>query len=1142
MKLSAVFILALTLQLSAAAFSQKLALTERNAPLEKVILAIEKQTGYYFFFDESWLRESDKVTIDVKNETLKNVLDLCFKNSALTYSIVDSTIVLKPKDRSSSEEGSPNTPVPVFIEVRGLVTDENSKALQGVSVAIKGANIGAMTDVNGRFVLQVPDNGGVLVISYIGYKTIETKVTKPADLRFSMEREESESEEVVVIGYGTTKKRDLTGSVSSLKIENEPIGTTSSIGYQLAGKMAGLTVSTTSAQPGGEMIFRIRGATSPSLNSTPLIIVDGFPVNSPTDFSPDIGTGSTRYKTGRQDNALSSINPHDIASIDVLKDASATAIYGARAANGVIIITTKRGSSGKAKVTYSSNFSTQQIARKYDMLNASDFMKVWNLYQKENWLYDNGAFPYGTKDPSEITVPLVPMYTQEQINNPEVDTDWFSEILRKGRQQQHNISINGGNENTLYLISLNYFDQKGIFKNNNYRRYNARLNLNQKLGEHLKTGISFMISRNLYDNVPLGSGTGEASTLQDAVTAFNPLIPVRDADGNYTLNPAATYQANPVSLLEIIDNTNKERLLGTIFLEAEPVRDLKLRMNLGVDRNFQKRGVYLPKTTLYGQKFNGDATIEQMDNSDYLAEYTANYSKKISSHNFGFLAGYSYQTFNRQGIVSRNYDFISDAFRYYNLGAGQAPRPVAGSSGGKSAIASFFSRVNYSFLGKYLLTATFRGDGASNFSKNHKWGYFPSVAGAWRISEENFMESIRPVVSSLKLRVSYGKTGNSNIGYAAYSQFSPFDSYSFNNVLYNGVALTQLGNPNLKWETTSEFNVGLDFSLLNNRINVTTDYYYRVASDLLDWRALLSYNEVQSIADNIGKTEGKGFELNINTVNIEGADLTWTSDFTFFTNKNNWKERSPYWKPTAYQGYHDPIRSFYGYISDGIVQPGKTVSGMPGAVPGQTKILDIDGYAKDNNGVILVDDKGKPLKTGEPDGSINDADKVYLGTSDPKFTLGFNNKVQYKNFDLSVYVYGNFKYLHWERYNYQSTLLDMTIWMTQGKNLPSSVGESFSSENLGGTRIGFFQTKNPLRDDLSSYNFKEISFVRVRNITLGYAPPIKKTSVIKGLRIYIDANNPFLITNYDGLDPEMDNVRFAYPNVRSNTIGLEVNF
>lgn len=1109
--------------------AQKVTFNGEQVSLKQAFEQIESVSKYKIAYNTAQLDVNRKVTLNQKDTDVLQVLDQLLAGTGCTYKVNENYIVI-----TSQQTGAVK-------KVHGVVKDVNGEPIIGANVVVKGnPSNGTITDLNGNFDLSVTSNT-TLQVSYIGYNTQELFVGKKTDFNIVLKEDTELLDEVVVVGYGTMKKKDLTGAVASVKMDDAPVGTVSTISHALAGKAAGLQVNTISAQPGSGSTFRIRGAASVNAGNDPLIIIDGFPV-SPTDDSK-IQTG--KYDSGSSDNILASINPNDIESIEVLKDASSTAIYGARAGNGVIIITTKKGKTGAPKVTYSGTASVQTMAAKYEMLSAKDFMIQSNRYALEEWRRSNGIGVYGGKSEAEAATPYTPYYTDAEIANPAYDTDWFKEITRTGFQTQHNLSVNGGTEMTKYLISGNFFKQNGVVKNNDMDRYTARVNVEQKVSKYVNLGVNMTLSRNTTNNVPLGAGQNENASIMVAAAQFSPILPVRDEEGEYVLNSQAAFLPTPVSLLEITDKTVKERMLGTAYVEIKPIEELTLKGNFGIDRNYQKHSVYMPKTTLYGQKTGGQANIAQYDKSDYLMELTANYSKRFGDHNLNALVGYSFQRFTDESLSAGNSQFLIDGFLYNNLGAGAYPKPSVGSSASKSEMASFFGRINYSYKDRYLLTATMRADGASNFAKNNRWGYFPSVALGWRFTEEEFMQPLTSVLSNGKLRVSFGQTGNSNIGNRVISYYSTGNNNEFGGTEQVGVYLSQMGNVDLKWETTTEWNVGVDLGFFKNRLNVTAEYFHKVVSDLLSERSLLGFQEVSTIAANIGETQSQGFELTINSTNFNTKNFGWNTDFTFSLYRDKWKTRDESWKPSAYSVYDSPIRYQYGYLSDGLIQPGETVDWMPGAIPGQVKIKDINGYVYNEDGSVKVDQHGIPLKSGKPDGKLDDADKVIYGSSDPGYLLGLNNTFRWKNFDLNIYFYGQFDLLNSGSYKdlWLTGASGMTgiVNMYRGYNMPVSAKDVWTSDNQSAVRPGYFQDKSTW--GIGDYYLQKSWFVRCRNITLGYTIPVNQgRNILSNVRVYFDVNNPFTITPYDGLDLETDNSVWAYPNVRSFSLGVDITF
>jgi TonB-linked SusC/RagA family outer membrane protein len=743
---------------------------------------------------------------------------------------------------------------------------------------------------------------------------------------------------------------------------------------------------------------------------------------------------------------------------------------------------------------------------------------MYELYLKTNGL--DVYRDYISLNPNHVAPDFVPRYSDREIAEMQ-GTDWIDEVTRTGFQHSHNLSMTGGGESTQYMASVNYFNQEGVMKNNATDRFTIRFNLDQRISRYVKAGLTVNLSRNSYDNVPLGSGENENASLIGLAMRYNPIIPVYDENGNYALNPEQSFLPNPASLLEITDLSAKDRVLGSAYVEAEPIKGLLLKASLGADRRDSKRKTYLPRTTLYGANVNGQAYIVERGDTDYLMDLTATYTKEIDRHNFTVLAGYSYQEFNGESFAAGNQDFILDAFLYNNLGAGAYARPTAISWASKNALGSYFARLNYSFLGKYLLTATVRADGASNFNPDYRWGYFPSVSLGWRFSDEAFMSGASSWLSNGKLRLSYGETGNSNVGNRILDTYAAGYGYPIGESFAIGIRASQLGNPQLKWETTSELNVGLDLGFLNGRINAALEYYDRTISDLLvTGKSLPSYNEITSIAANIGKTQGRGFELTLNTVNVTNRDWQWTTDLTYSFYRDQWKERDPNWKPAAYQSPTDPIRAWFSYESDGLLQPGEAAPAHQAALlPGQIKLKDISG------------------ENGTPDGKLDNYDMVYKGTSDPDFLFGFNNTVKYKKFDLNVYFYGEVNRMRSNSYYEYFGILGSPGVMAQGFNASEMALETWHHDYQDA------KYPNPIVTDYGNgdYYARKISYIRCRNITLGYVLPLP-AKIANRARLYADVNNPFVLTNWTGVDPETDEHQYAYPNITGISLGIDITF
>lgn len=1026
--------------------------------------------------------------------------------------------------------------------VNGTVSDENGESLIGVSVAIKGSSTGTFTDSEGMYAIAAPENA-TLVFNYLGMTPVEEKVNNRRIINVIMSADGKELDELVVIGYGTVKKRDLTGSVSSVKAVDLDLTASTSIGHALKGKAAGLSIVQNSAQPGGGLDILIRGAGSVNAGNKPLYIVDGFPI---AQLDP-LGSDNTRLDPGTQ-SVLNFINPNDIASIEVLKDASATAIYGARAANGVVLITTKRGSEGKTAVNYGFSYGVQKHADTFDVYNLKEWMVAKNTASWDFWMFENEVYPYGIRSLEEAMsspkggVAYKLPYTDTQISNAGEGTDWVDLITRTGSIQQHNVSVQGGSNQTKFLLSFNYLDQQGIVKNSGLQRYTGKINLDHTMNKYISMGANLIASRVDNNNRALGDGKWEYSGLLRAAVQMGPHIEAVDENGYYPINPMLPTQPNPYSLLNVADEGRMDRVLGNAFLTITPLEGLSLKFNAGMDMAYQKRNTYMPKSTLWGEIFNGYATMSRGENEQYLLEATANYQKTINMiHRIGLLAGTSYEKFINTSHYQEGKDFITDAFKWNSMQSATGETQLS-SSGGEDKMQSFFARANYTLMDRYLLTATFRADGASVFAENHKWGYFPSVALAWNVSEENFMENIRTTLSMLKWRVSYGQTGNSDIGANAFAAY--YASPAWNNVDKSkviGVFQNRLNNPDLKWETTTELNIGLDLAFFGGKVSGTFEYYNRVISDLLNYKALNAYQEISQVIANIGKTQSRGFEVTINTKNITTKDFTWATDFTYSTYKDRWKERTDDWKPTVYQNTTDPVRAIYSRIGERILQVGETPpSSQPDLKPGQIVIKDIDGYLRDSNGDPMVEN-GRFLRTGEPDGIIDDADMKLLGTTDPGFIMGLSNRFRYKNLDFSFDFNGLFDRIMMDptymelgasadgiaQYGYNGLKVLDKRWMPE--NPSTTVPSSF----YGWSNYGY-----------GDWFYQKAWFIRLQSVALGYTFPLSPSmkKVFSSLRLYVDANNLCLFTPYSGLDPETDVYAAAYPNARTFTIGVDIRF
>lgn len=1104
-----------------------------NITVEQALETLKNSHGYSFVFKTNDLDLDAKVNADFKSASINAVLDKLFENQSVAFEINGKMVHIRkvPVKSRTSTEGSEDNKI---ISVKGKVTDRNGDPLPGVGVVIKGTSSGTSTDLNGNYSVEA-SSGSILQFVCIGFDTMEIPVGKSQYIDVSMSDKINSLDESIVIGYGIVKKSDLTGAVASVKADDLPMASNTSVAHMLSGRAAGVSATQNSAQPGGGVEILVRGAASTGAGNEPLYIIDGFPISG-ASVEP---AADNRYSDFGSRNPLNSINPNDIASIEVLKDASSTAIYGARAANGVIIITTKKGREGKPVVSYNASYGIQRIANKIEMMNATEFMKEANDFTEEKWYFDNRIYPYGNTDPSTVADKLVLPYTDEQIKNAGEGTDWYDLVTQDGMIHQHNISVSGGTSNLKYMASFNYYDQNGVVKNSDFTRYTGRVNIEHQISKIFSYGINATHSYIKSSNIPLGTEDFENSGLLNSALAYDPTVPVKDKDGEYSISPLMTTVPNPVSMLEIDDYTTTKRLLVNAFVQAEVIKGLRLKVNMGFDDQSGIRNSYLPKTTLYGKQEGGKASKSLATQFDKLIEITANYDLNIKDeHRLNILAGYSWQDFTSEGMAASNSQFFTDQFLYNSLGSGENQRPTVSSSKSRNVLLSYFGRVNYNLLDRYLFTFTARVDGSSKFGSNNRYGFFPSGAFAWRISQEEFMKNFRQL-SDLKLRLSFGQTGNSNIGNNAFEYYtSAWHQYVFGSSVSTGTAKSQIANPDLKWETTTELNVGLDFGFFDQRLSGSFEYFNKEVKDLLGFRTLKSFMEVSSVAANIGKTKSTGVEFTIHSRNLTGA-FRWDTELTFTSYRDRWKERNPEDELKPWQKYDDPIRAHYGYLSDGILGIGEAPpESMPALLPGQYKVKDVNGYKRDDFGNLVMDENGNVQYTGAPDNIIDEADIVLLGTYDPGFSMGLGNTFEWKGFDLNIFFYGMFDRIvnNATRGKYSIPEIRRII---NGQNMMHEVSERWSKDNPDATLPSGFVSVYPQPSD---YLWEKAWFIRCKNITLGYTFPSKWVGkVLSNARIFVDVSNPFVITPYSGNDPETD-FKAGYPNQRTFMLGIDLTF
>jgi TonB-linked SusC/RagA family outer membrane protein len=1000
--------------------------------------------------------------------------------------------------------------------IKGTVVDKQGEPIIGANVSAKGTTNGTITDINGGFSLNIPEKS-VLIISYLGYITQEISVGNNAVFNIVLQEDTKTLDEVIVIGYGTSRKKDITGSVASVRADDLNIVASPNVTQMLQGKVAGMSAIQSSAQPGAGMNITIRGAASPSGSNDPLYVIDGVPLQS--NSSGDPGLFGIDYKHGTDRSPLNTINPSDIESIEVLKDASAAAIYGASAANGVVLITTKSGKSGKVKVDYRGAY-THQIRKDYpEVLDALNFREQVNFWSKEYYLYNNKMGVYGNNaiDLNGYN----PIFAN--VNDYQANTNWIDEVSRQGYIVDQNLSVNGGNEKTKYFFSYNFYDNVGMFNQSEMLRHSIRMNLDQEFSKRLKAGIKVNYSNVTNYSTSVGpQGQGD-NMLKDAFS-YAPDIPVKDENGKYSRSYDQLIN-NPASFNEVEDKTITERIFIAPNFDLKLLDGLSLKGVGGYDTQSSTRQFYIPvSANQTGAMANGFANASFAKVINLSGEAYFNYDKVFNDiHRVSAVLGAGYYKTQNEGFGAAAFGFFTDAFSYDNLGiANDKEREQLKSWKGERTKLSQFARLNYSLMDKYILTLTARRDGSSYFAKNNKWAFFPSISAAWRIKEENFMQGLA-TLSDLKLRAGYGTVGNENVlGVNALSLYQSGYNYLIGNTVHTGLALTQIENPNLKWETNYTINVGIDYGFFNQRLSGSIEYFYRGVRDLLDYQQLPGNNAVGRVAANIGETKSEGFEFSLRSENLTHEQLKWSTTLNVSYFKANWVKRNPEVALADYIGEKDELDAIYGWKTDGIIISKEDIpSYMPNANIGNVKYVDHNG-----------------------DGVLDSKDVVKLGNKTPRWFIGLDNTFSYKGFDLNFYLYSALGYK-----KTRGQIPDASTLGNHGSapgNTYTTVGEVWNSQTgtgwIPGIATNPYDSSNPT--GTNNFYLMDGSYLKLKSITLGYTLPqsaFKSSNFIQNARFFIDAQNVFTITNYYGFDPELytDN---PYPQALSLTFGINLSF
>lgn len=1035
------------------------------------------------------------------------------------------------------------------VNVFGTVTDANSgEEVIGATVKVKGSNSGSITDFEGKYKISVRP-GATLEVSYVGYQTKQVKVAGAGELNIQIAEDVNMLEQVVVVGYGVMKRSDLTGSVSSIDEKAIKQGVNTSIEQAMQGRIAGVQVTQNSGAPGGGISVQIRGINSLSGNE-PLYVIDGIAMS-----------GNTSSNT----SALASINPSDITSIEVLKDASATAIYGSRASNGVVLITTKRGEDGKAKIQYEGYMGWQQLPKKLSVMNLQQYADFYNVRAAiQGW------------------------GTREDYKHPELltqGTDWQGELFQTAFMHNHAVNINGGNKDMHYSISGGYLDQDGVGIGSGFTRASFRSNFDTNVNEWLQIGTNIA-----YSNTKQIITFTESNVISTALNQFPDVAP-RNPDGSYgvpEVNDFATYYSNPIFEANMKENrTNNYQLDYNVFANITPLKGLNVRIEYGGNRGWLNSYYFVPEYS-YGSIMVESQSVRSKNLSKYNSfKQYATYDFDITQGNhLQVMLGHEAQWGNWESLSASRKGYISDAIHSLNVGD-SSTATNSGDDGTQWAIESYFGRLNYNLLDRYLLTATLRTDGSSSFGENNRWGWFPSVAAAWRISQEPFMGKLE-WLSNAKLRLGWGLVGNQSSGSYAYGATMNNTATAWGTGYYPG----NFPNANLKWESTNSWNVGLDLSFLNNRIEFIFDAYYKKTSNLLMQASLPSYvinNDWMGMSApwvNTGAIQNKGVEFTLNTVNISNKDWQWRTGATLSVNRNKLTKLNS--EGSAISGtigtetytlseIGGPVGRFYGYKVIGMFKN------------------ESDFYQKNEQGEFLLDASGNRVPVARPvdtdgnmqpiaqnsvwvgdyifedvngDGKITEADRTYIGDPNPDFTFGLNNVITWKDFELSFFlngsvggdIYNLVRQQHTNTQGYGNKMSEVANYARVELFDPNGSANDINNVYVSNPETATVQRISAAGTSLNDNNrvsdrfVENGSYLRLKTISLAWNLPKKWLSPLKidWVQVYGNIQNLFTICGYDGYDPEIgaqgqsvilqgiDNYR--YPSQRIYTFGLKVKF
>ncbi|MEL7588142.1 MAG: TonB-dependent receptor [Prolixibacteraceae bacterium] len=1120
MRFTLFFMLLSLLSSHAATYAQtaRLDLNFKDRQIRDILNQIEDQSEFTFMYDNSKIDVGQRISVDLKSATITETLDKIFQNAGVSYKIMGRHIMLYGDSDSGNMNQQQNIPI------SGRVVDSSGMPLPGVTVVIKGTAVGTITDTEGAYSLSNVPNNGILEFSFVGMRTLVVNADRRSIINIALEEETIGIEEVVAVGYGSIRKSDLTGSVSRVKVEDLTDRPATSVEQLLQGQVSGVQITSNTGAPGSGMTFAIRGSTSISGSNQPLIVIDGYPIDS-DNGGVKMSSGSQSGYLGQlpEDNALASLNPGDIETVEILKDASATAIYGSRASNGVVLITTKRGKAGADRVSYNFRTDVSSLPQKIDVLNTSDYLK-----------YSNEAYLNSGQDS---------IYKSDAIARySETNTNWQDLIYRTAISQSHQLNISGGQEKMKYSVSAGYLGQEGIVKNSNYDRGSLRLNLDREINDKLKIGVSMngVISRN--------KAAMQSSNISDvSMSVVRGALTSRPYDSPYTAEDEIdqSQAGNPLTLINLADDQNRmTSLLANMFAEYTLAKGLVFKVNTGINTTSSHRDFYHPRGTTLGNLEGGYAYRGHSSSFNYLTEYTLNFNHVFSKkHRINSVIGYTWQEWERRSFGINFLNFPNDNLGYYDLSSATSiTNPLSVTE--KWGLSSLIGRFNYSFDSRWLITLTARADGSTRLAEGNKWDFFPSVALGWNMHNENFMKNI-DFINECKLRASYGFSGNQTIAVGATKSRLGSTGTVLNESIQIGYIQENIGNSNLHWETTRQTNLGFDMAFLKSRVTFGFEYYNKRTEDLLISLTIPPSNGFGSYNTNQGSVENKGYEFDLKGKLLTGK-LKWTMGGNISFNRNKIIDlggvdsfMGSAFPVVGGQSLHiakvgHPIGAFYGYRIEGIYQNQDEVNAGPTDAsatnaPGSFKYKDISG------------------PNGAPDGQITADDREIIGNPYPDYVFGISNDWEWKNFMLSVLVQGSIgqDVINANRYYLDALARGVSSNVRQEAWDNRWTGEGTSNIYPRATTLA-----SPFSNRFVDFIVEDASYIRVKNITFSYNIPLPKSIYIKNVKLFASAGNLITWSDYKGYDPEINSKgdksmmpgvdNGSIPQYRSFSVGINV--